>query len=296
MAGRLKDVLRGLIRIVRPHQWSKNLFVLAPLVFSKELGIFSAVLGAFLAAFLFCLASGAVYTMNDMVDAPRDRLHPVKKNRPIASGMLPVEIASAYAVFLAGISIGASIYFGYEFVVTLLIYLVLNIVYSFWLKKVVIVDVVSIAAGFLLRVIAGSYAARVEASIWILAVTFLLALFLALGKRRHELLVSQEKNGTRPVLRMYSPRLVKIMMNVVAMLTVAAYSVYTLSPHTREYFQADYLFVSIPFVLFGLWRFIRLSDIKERNESPTEALIRDVPFILNGLLWFVVITAIIYFI
>ncbi len=296
MTAKFNNVLWGLVRIVRPHQWSKNLFVLAPLVFSKELGIISAVMSAFLAAFLFCLASGAVYTMNDMVDAPRDRLHPVKKNRPIASGMLPVEIASAYGVFLAGISIGASIYFGYEFVVTLLIYLVLNIVYSFWLKKIVIVDVISIAAGFLLRVIAGSYATKVEASVWILAVTFLLALFLALGKRKHELLVSQEKDGSRPVLRFYSPRLVKMLMNVVAVLTIAAYSAYALSTHTREYFETDYLFVSIPFVLFGLWRFIRLSDIKERNESPTEALIRDVPFILNGLLWFVVITAIIYFI
>ena len=296
MAIKFKDVLWGLIKIVRPHQWSKNLFVLAPLVFSKELGVIDAVLSAFLAAFMFCLASGAVYTMNDMVDAPKDRLHPVKKKRPIASGMLPVEIASAYAVFLAGISIGASTYFGHEFMVTLLIYLVLNIVYSFWLKKVVIIDVVSIATGFLLRVLAGSYAAKVEASVWILAVTFLLALFLALGKRRHELLVSREKNGARPVLRLYSPRLVKTLMNVVAVLTVAAYSVYTFSSHTREYFETDCLFVSIPFVLFGLWRFIRLSDIKERNESPTEALIRDVPFILNGILWFVVITTIIYFI
>jgi len=288
------DMLRGMIRIVRPHQWTKNLFVIAPVVFSKELGSPPHLLKTLAAAFLFCLASGAVYTMNDVVDAPRDRLHPVKRNRPVASGLLPVEVASAYALLLAGVSLGASAAFGARFIVVLAAYLVLNIVYSFWLKKVVVADVVSIAAGFLLRVVAGSQAAQVQASVWILACTFLLALFLALGKRRHELLVAERGSGSRPVLRFYSPRMVKILMIVVAALTVLAYTAYTVSPHTRAYFGTDNLVVTVPFVLLTLWRFVSITGVKERNESPTDAMIRDVPFILTAILWFAAVIVIIY--
>jgi len=291
---RIKGISLGLVRIIRPHQWTKNLFVVAPVIFSKELGSLPHLLDTLLAAFLFCLASGAVYTMNDVIDAARDRLHPVKKDRPVASGILPVEMASAYALLLAGISLGASVLFGYAFVMILVIYLILNIVYSFWLKKVVVADVMSIAAGFLLRVLAGSYAARVHASTWILACTFLIALFLALGKRRHELLVLAGEEGSRPVLRFYSPRMIKIIMNVVAVLTVLAYTAYTVSPHTTQYFGTDNLIFSVPFVFLGLWRYVVISEKKERSESPTDAMIRDVPFIINMILWFVTITSIIY--
>lgn len=295
MAGRIGHIVLGLLRILRPHQWTKNLFVLAPLFFSKELMSPPHLLRTLLAAFLFCLASGAVYTMNDVVDAPRDRLHPVKKKRPVASGALPVEMASAYALFLAGISLGTSVLFGYRFVIVLVAYLVLNIVYSFWLKKVVIVDVVSIASGFLLRVLAGSIAAQVHASLWILACTFLLALFLALGKRGHELLVLSENDGSRPVLRFYSAGLVRTLMLGVAALTTLAYAAYTVSAHTRDYFGTDYLVLSAPFVPLALWRFVRISQVRERSESPTDAMIRDVPFIITGLLWVATITIIIYF-
>jgi decaprenyl-phosphate phosphoribosyltransferase len=294
MAGRIASVAGALVRIVRPHQWTKNLFVLAPLVFSKELGD-AAILGkTLLAALLFSLASGAVYTMNDVVDAPRDRLHPVKRGRPVASGALPVEIATAYGVLLACISVGGSVFFGVRFALTLVSYLVLNIVYSFWLRKVVIADVVSIASGFLLRVVAGSYAAQVQASAWILACTFLVALFLALGKRRHELL-QMEGNSSRPVLRFYTPRMIKIMMDLLAGLSALAYAAYTVSPHTRSYFGTDYLIVSVPFVFFGLWRYVRISVKKERSESPTDAMIKDAAFIVNLLLWFAAIIIIIYF-
>jgi decaprenyl-phosphate phosphoribosyltransferase len=293
MAGRFTSVAGALIRIVRPHQWTKNLFVLAPVVFSKELGSLPILSKALLAALLFSLAAGAVYTMNDVVDAPRDRLHPVKRNRPVASGILPLEIATAYGVLLACASVGGSVLFGWEFVLTLVSYLVLNIVYSFWLKRVVFADVVSIASGFLLRVLAGSYAAQVQASTWILACTFLVALFLALGKRRHELL-HMEGNSSRPVLRFYTPRMIRIMMDVVAGLSALAYAAYTVSPHTRSYFGTDNLIFSVPFVFFGLWRYVQISARKERSESPTDAIIRDAPFIVNFVLWFAAIIVIIY--
>jgi len=286
-------IFRAFLTLLRPHQWTKNLFVIAPVVFSKELGEPYVVLKAIFAAVLFSLSSGAVYALNDVVDAEKDKLHPLKKFRPVASGAISTKSALMFGFFIAGLSTGLSFFFQIKFVLTLLLYFLVNIIYSFWLKKVIILDVMCIASGFLLRVIAGSYAANVKASIWILLCTYLLALFLALGKRRHEMAVNTG-NLARPVLSQYSPGLIEILMKILAFLSAFSYFIYTISPHTRNYFGTNGLVFSVPFVLFGLLRFVRISTKTDSSESPTDSMIKDIPFIINLFLWFITITLLIY--
>jgi 4-hydroxybenzoate polyprenyltransferase len=287
-------MLGGLIRTLRPHQWVKNVFVLAPVVFAKEAGVFEALGLSFAATFIFCLSAGAVYTLNDLVDVEKDRRHPIKKNRPIAAGEVPVHVASAFAAFLFAISVVGAVFLGIPFTLTTVGYIVLNLAYSFWLKNVVLVDVLCIATGFLLRVQAGCFATKVDPSFWLLGCTFLLALFLALGKRRHELAEGDDAHRSRSVLKNYSPRLVTVLMYVMAVLTAAAYTAYTLAPHTLEFFGTYWFVATVPFVLFGLVRFTLLVNRRKTAESPTDAILRDWPFILNIALYVVVVLGIIY--
>ncbi len=282
------------MRTLRPHQWVKNLFVLAPVVFAKEADVLTSAsrsLGAFL---VFCLSAGAVYTLNDIVDLEKDRLHPVKRNRPIACGKVPIHVAAAFAAFLFGVSVVGAVLLGIPFTLTAVSYLILNLGYSFWLKNVFLVDVGFIATFFLLRVLAGSFAVDVKPSAWLLGCTFLLALFLALGKRRHELFESADSTSHRPVLRHYRPSFVAAAMYVVAVLTAVAYTVYTLSGHTLEYFGTRWFVVTVPFVLFGLFRFTMLVNRRSSAESPTDGILRDFPFIANIMVWAAVVLGIIY--
>lgn len=286
----------GMLRTLRPHQWVKNLFVLAPVVFAKELGTLEALVRSLGAVLVFCLAASAVYTLNDLVDVERDREHPVKRDRPIASGVVPVHVASAFASFLFAVSVVGAVFLGIPFTLTAVSYILLNLGYSFWLKKVVFVDVLCIALGFLLRVQAGCFAVHVTPSYWLLGCTFLLALFLALGKRRHELALGSDVHLHRSVLRHYSPRLVTVLMYVMAVLTAVAYTAYTFAPHTVEFFGTVWFFVTVPFVLFGLVRFAMLANRRRKADSPTEQILRDVPFVLNIVMWTAVVLGIIYLI
>jgi 4-hydroxybenzoate polyprenyltransferase len=287
-------MFRGLVKTLRPHQWVKNLFVLAPVVFAKEAGVLDVMGRGLAATLIFSLSAGAVYTLNDLVDVEKDRSHPVKKHRPIAAGVVPPHVASAFAAFLFAVSVTGAVFLGIPFTLTTIAYIILNLAYSFWLKKIVFVDVLCIATGFLLRVQAGCFAARVEPSYWLLGCTFLLALFLALGKRRHELTAGERAARSRSVLASYSPRVVKILMYVMAVLTAAAYTAYTLAPHTIEFFGTHWFVATVPFVLFGLVRFTRIVNRGETAESPTDAMLRDWPFILNIIVWVAVVLGIIY--
>jgi 4-hydroxybenzoate polyprenyltransferase len=287
-------MLGGLLKTLRPHQWVKNLFVLAPVVFAKEAGVLPSAglsLGAFL---VFCLSAGAVYTLNDIVDVEKDRRHPVKRNRPIAAGRVPVHAAAAFASFLFAVSVVGAVFLGIPFTLTAVSYIVLNLAYSFWLKNIFIIDVICIATGFLLRVLAGCFAVRVQPSAWLLGCTFLLALFLALGKRRHELSDGPEAVKHRAVLRFYSPRFLAAAMYVTAVLTAAAYTVYTLSGHTLAFFGTRWFAATVPFVLFGLVRFVSIVNVRKSADSPTDAMLRDVPFVANILAWAAVVLGIIY--
>jgi 4-hydroxybenzoate polyprenyltransferase len=285
----------SLLRTLRPYQWVKNVFVLAPLVFAKQLMSPRAVLWALGATALFCLASGLVYLINDLVDLERDRLHPVKKDRPIASGALPLGTARAAATLLGpGILVGGYLLSGHLASI-LAAYIALNLFYSIVTKHLPYLDVLSIAGGFLLRVLGGALAISVPASTWLLLCTGLLAMTLGLGKRAHELSVlGEEAFRVRAVLSRYSLPALKTVMIAVALATVAAYALYTLSPETMRAFGTRYLVATAPFPLFGLLRFYQLVTHPHRTSSPTDEMLRDLPFLLNFMVWSVAIVLVIY--
>jgi 4-hydroxybenzoate polyprenyltransferase len=283
----------ALFETLRPRQWVKNLFVVAPLVFSRHLGDRTATIRGGLAFVVFCLLASAVYAINDVLDVERDRLHPVKRDRPVASGRLALRTASAAAVALIAMSLYAAARLGATFAAVASAYLLLNLVYSTWGKEVAFVDVTSIAAGFVLRVLGGAAAIHVRPSWYLLACTFLLALFLALGKRRHELAASGA-TGARAVLAHYDPRTLQAALVVVGALTAVAYGAYTLDTHTRGFFGTRWLPATAPFALFGIGRFLQLVGRRNSAASPTDEMLRDGVFLTNLALWGATILAIIY--
>jgi 4-hydroxybenzoate polyprenyltransferase len=289
-------MVRGLIRTMRPQQWVKNLFVLAPVVFAQELFDLRKVLGALGGFACFSLLASAVYVLNDLMDVEADRAHPVKKNRPIASGQVSENAARVAMVALALVALVGGWFLSPYFLAAAAGYLVNNIAYSFGLKRVAYLDVLSIAGGFELRVLAGSYAAGVAPSAYLLVVTFLLATFLGLGKRMHEL-VQQERTGSansRKVLRQYNKGFVAVLLWITSIATVTAYVVYTLDPHTRETFGTDFLVGTSVFALIGVLRFVHLVRNRPDAESPTEEMLRDPLFLVNGVLGVVALVGIIY--
>lgn len=282
---------------MRPRQWVKNVFVLAPLVFAQELFDAPKVLRALAGFACFSLLASAVYLLNDLVDLEADRAHPVKKNRPIASGAVSEVAARITLVGLVIAALAGGYLLDAWMALALGAYLVLNIAYSFGLKRVAYLDVLCIAAGFELRVLAGAYAVPVPPSHYLLLVTILLATFLGLGKRMHEL-VQQEASGSsesRKVLKHYNKGLVTALMALTGTATTATYIVYTLDPHTRAQFGTDYLVASSVFLVFGVWRFLYLVRNRPNAESPTEEMLRDKPFLANGVLAAIALVAIIYF-
>ncbi len=289
----------GLVLLVlestRPGQWVKNLFVLAPLVFAKYLDHPTDVARSLLAFVAFCAASGAVYLLNDIRDLEADRLHPDKKRRPLASGRLSVTAAGRAAAIVAALGLSFALALGRNVAATLVGYLILNLAYSLWLKKIPYLDAASIALGFLLRVLAGSAAVSVTPSSWLLACTALLAAYLALGKRAHELTTLGERAAEhRKVLARYRRSHVQTVMSVLGIATVVTYAIYTLSDRTRDFFGTDHLIYSSLFVAFGLFRFRALSLDDRRSVSPTEAMLRDWPFVFNILCWGASVVGIIY--
>lgn len=292
-AERTDFMLAGLLRTMRPHQWVKNLFVLAPLVFAHQLLNQAVALRAVAGFVLFCMLASSVYVLNDIVDVEADRRHPVKKNRPIAAGKVPVSVARvAFVVLLTGVVIGGAM-LSWAFLGAALAYLVNNLAYSFGLKKVAYIDVLSIAMGFELRVVAGALAAEVPPSWYLLVVMFLLATFLGLGKRLHEL-SHIEDGATRSALRTYNPTVGSWLMVATGVLTVIVYAVYTLDPTTVARFGTTHLVWTSAFTLFGLLRFVMLVRRRTHAESPTDAMLRDVPFLANLALWAIAVTAILY--
>lgn len=288
-------MFRGLFRTMRPRQWVKQLFVLAPLVFAKELFAPAPVARAIVGFFAFSLLASAVYVLNDLVDVEADRAHPIKKNRPIASGVVSVSAAKRAFVVLVTVALVAGFLLAWEFAVAASAYLLLNLAYSFRLKQIAYVDVLCIAAGFELRVVAGSYAAGVPPSVYLLLVTLLLALFLGFGKRMHELVAQGGEAKTRSVLKQYSRGTLTALLYLTALATTATYAVYTLDPVTRTTFGTSYLVVTTAFTLFGVLRFLHLVRRDPKSDSPTEEMLRDKPFIANLVLWVLAVIVVIYF-
>lgn len=281
--------LGGALKTMRPHQWMKNTFVLAPVFFAKDIFQTSLLLTALAAFSTFCLLAGAVYTMNDLVDVESDRRHPVKRFRPIPSGRVPEGMAKALAGVLVLLSLGGGLLLNPWFALVALLYFVQNVAYSFRLKNVAYLDVTLISAGFVLRVVAGGMATGIKVSNYLLLCTALLALFLGFGKRRHELALA-----TRKSLKDYTERGLNVALGATALATVGTYLAYTLDPHTREFFHNDWLWPSTGFTILGMARFLQIVTGRPKAESPTQEMLRDVPFILILLSWVLWVMVTIY--
>ncbi len=291
-------MLRELLRASRPVQWVKNVFVFAPLIFGLRLLDPVSVERAALVFAFFCLVSSAVYLLNDLVDREADARHPTKCRRPIASGRLPVPTARVGMIgaLLLGVSLGAAL--DWRVGVVLLGYFGLNVAYSLELKRHAFIDIACIALGFLLRVVAGGLAISVPVSAWLFVCTFLLASLLALGKRRHELVTVLQNGktaGTREVLERYRREHIDLVLRMLAIVTVVSYTAYTVSPLTVAHFHTRALVFSVPFVALGLWRFFHLVGAHAEAQSPTDTMVRDVPFLMNIGAYVATVTVIIYY-
>jgi 4-hydroxybenzoate polyprenyltransferase len=285
----------NLLISLRPGQWTKNLLVFAGLLFAKRLFDAAAVADAMAAFTIFCALSGAVYLVNDILDREIDRRHPIKARRPVASGALPVSVAAATAALLIGAGLAGAFLVTRKFGWVALGYLALQALYSAKLKHIVILDVLTIAIGFVLRAVGGAFAIDVEISQWLLVCTILLALFIALAKRRHELvLLADGATGHRPILGEYSAYLLDQMISVVTASTLVAYIFYTISPETQEKFGTTLLELTIPYPIYGIFRYLYLVHRREGGGSPAELLLTDRPLLACVALWAASVAFIIY--
>jgi 4-hydroxybenzoate polyprenyltransferase len=284
----------ALVISLRPRQWVKNLFVFAGLVFAQRL--FTASVWPALGAFaIFCALSGAIYLLNDVADRDKDRLHPRKRERPIASGLLSVPVALGSALILAVGGLAAAVVLSPWFAAVAFGYVGLLSLYSAALKHVVIVDVLTVAIGFVLRAVGGALAIGVDISGWLLICTILIALFLALGKRRHEYLTLEgEAARHRPILAEYSAGLLDQMIAVVTASTVTAYALYTMSPETVAKFHTHLLPATLPFVLYGIFRYLYLLYRRQLGGNPSELFLNDRALLLNTIAWIFTVLLIIY--
>lgn len=285
----------NLLISLRPAQWTKNLLVFAGLLFGQRLPDPAAVGRSLSGFFVFCALSGAVYLVNDIADREQDRLHPLKATRPIASGALPVATAVIAAGVLCAIGLAAALAIGVWFALTAAAYVALQALYSGPVKRIVILDVLTLAMGFVLRAIAGAVAVDVAISHWLLVCTLLLALFIALAKRRHEiLLLAGDAPNHRSILSEYNAYLLDQMIAVATASTLIAYIFYTVSPETQAKFGGPWLGLTIPFPLYGIFRYLYLVHRREGGGSPAELLLRDRPLLVCVVLWAVAVTLIIY--
>ena len=275
-------VLRGLLKTLRPKQWVKNIFVGIPLVFAQRLADPESLWRTAAAIALFCLISGCVYIVNDLVDVEKDRAHPKKCNRPIASGELPPRAAQVFASVTAPTVIVLGYLLSPWLSAVLAGYFVQNLLYCFWIKRIPYLDVMSIAAGFVLRVLAGALAIDVAASAWLMGNTALLAMFLGFGKRAHEL-ATQDVTKTRPSLGGYNAKHLRGILYLLAGVSLATYFMYLQSEHVQQVFGDAPLIYTFPFAVVGILRFLRLITTHTEAESPTDEMLRDPLFMLNFL-------------
>ncbi len=289
-------IIKNYISLFRIPQWIKNLFVFVPLLFSRhlfDLEYLFIVLGGFV---IFCLTSSVVYIINDIIDSEADKYHPVKKNRPVASGEITQKSAAIAAFVLFLIVLFSLQYFEFLFSLSAAVYLLLNVFYSFWFKHVVLLDIFSIAAGFMIRVVAGAFIINVEISSWLILTTMFLSLYLAVMKRRSELVVVKDEPNTvtRKVLAFYSFNFTDQMATVAAAGVIISYALYSVSSRTIAVFGTENLIYTTPFVVFGIFRYMYLVYISEKGENATEIMITDLPMLINTMLYLLTTTLILY--
>ncbi len=291
----LKMSIRSVFVTLRPQQWVKNFVLFAGLIFSQNLSNSDMVVKTIFGFALFCLLSSSVYILNDILDIESDRKHPLKSNRPIARGDIKISTAVVLFAILAMVSLVLSYRLSPSFALTALVYFVLNLLYSLYLKHVVIIDVMCIALGFVLRAVAGAVVIGVAISAWLIVCTTLLALFLGFGKRRHELMVlDNQATDHRKSLSEYSQYFLDQMISVVTASTVIAYAFYTLSPDVESKLGTKHMDLTIPFVLYGVFRYLYLIHQKEGGGSPTKMLLNDKPILANIILWLISVVLIVY--
>ncbi len=288
-------MIKDLIKSLRPLQWSKNVFVFAGLLFSQNLFHLPYLLKSLIAFFLFSLVSGATYIINDIKDLAEDRIHPKKRLRPIAAGRVKVRFAVIFAILLILFSLVSGYLLNQKFFLILVIYLALTVSYSYYLKGIVILDLLAIAMGFVLRAFAGTVVIDVSLSVWLFICTILLALFLGITKRKTEIsLLKEDSVAHRSVLAHYSHNFLDQMTSVVTAATVVSYAIYTVAPETVAKFKTDKLVWTLPFVLYGIFRYLYLVYHTHSLENPERALIKDMPLALDIFLWAFSIILIIY--
>ncbi len=288
-------ILLHLLAAMRPHQWIKNVLVLAALVFSEHLFEPAYVFRGLAALGLFCLMSGSVYLINDIRDQANDRLHPEKRNRPIAAGLLPVSFALMAAVVLAAAAIWLAFGLDARLGLVLLAYGVMNLAYSLCLQHVVILDVMIIAGGFLLRAAAGAFAIGVPVSSWFILCTLLLALFMGFVKRRQEILLLEDNAGDhRRILDEYTPPFLDQMIAITTAGALVCYALYTMSPEVTQRAGTPHLYVTVPFVIYGLLRYLYLVYTKDQGGNPSLTILRDPSLLINMILWFVTVVILLY--
>ncbi len=286
--------MRAWWRLLRPAHWVKNFFVLAPLLFARHLFEPALILDALAAFAAFCLWSSAVYSLNDVLDAKSDRLHPLKRRRPIAAGEIRPRAALLLALFLASVATAGAWLLHPYFAGIGLAYLFNNILYSLWLKRVAFLDVVLIAAGFVMRVVGGALAIQVVISPWVVVCTFFLACLLGFGKRQHELeTLMRGDNATRPSLDGYTSAALRVAVLLVAIVTLASYFFYTIAPGTVDKFGTWWLVATLPFPAFGIYRFLLLMR-SGKQEAPTDLLVTDWPMWINIVAWVGAVAFVLY--
>ena len=289
--------MKAYIKLARPHQWIKNGFLFAPLIFSRHLFEGGYVWTELYAFLVFCLLSSAIYVLNDIADREADRLHPVKRERPIAAGTISVGKGLVFALLLLSVTAVLASMMGRQFQIVAVIYAVLNLGYSYWLKQVILVDVFVIAAGFMLRVLAGAFAIDVEVSHWLVLCTLFVSLFLAISKRRGELMLVRDANdfSERPVLREYDIAFIDQIITVTAAGMAISYALYTVAERTVAMFKTENLIFTTMFVLFGIFRYLFVLRRKKIEDNPTVLLLSDPIMIVNVGAWFAACVVIIYF-
>ncbi len=287
-------LLIGLLKSMRPKQWAKNAFILVPLVFDQKLFRTGPLVRTISAVVLFSLVSSAVYLLNDLGDIERDKLHPVKRSRPLPSGQLSPTVAKAMVILLPLVCLPLSYLINPLLAAILFVYLLQNIAYTFWLKNVVIIDVMTIAAGYVLRVAAGAAVVGVERfSPWLYLFTILLSLFIALCKRRNELVVLEEgANEHRAILQEYNGRFLDEMTGIVTSGAIMAYSLYTFSAPNLPANHS--MMLTIPFVIYGVFRYLYLVHVRQLGGEPEELFLKDMPLLVDILLCGILMVVVLY--
>ncbi|MBZ0304393.1 MAG: decaprenyl-phosphate phosphoribosyltransferase [Anaerolineae bacterium] len=290
------QALIGLVRTMRPRQWSKNVIIYAGLIFDGQLFLHDSFLRVTMAFALLCLISSTIYIINDLVDIEADRQHPRKKFRALPSGQVSPAVATIAAIILPVVAIGAAIPLSPRLAVILVSYFIIHVLYSFWLKNIVIIDILAVTAGFVLRVAAGVLVVQVaNFSPWLYACTALLALFLVIGKRRQELiLLAENAQNIRATYKDYNLPLLDEMLRFVTTGTFVAYLLYTVEAKTIRVADTNLALITVPFVLYGLFRYMYLIYVREEGSAPDEVLLTDRPLLISIMLWGLTFVLILY--